>query len=953
MEASLFVLPDEQTNDDIPIPPEQGTAEINNQSDIWYRVGDTVYFNNSEFEIINITDNENEVTLRNTSGDLFNYNRETFYALLYTNNRNRELRSERIKSINEIPAGTELLGSNSVWQEYQALERQHIDKIILYQIGDFYEVMGSDAGVVAKTLEINLTSRDVGLPESVPMCGFPDFRLDDYVEKLADNGFSVAVRHTDGTVILNEIEQPEIPEESGYILTYRFINDRLLVSNEFNYDPDDPDTFLPPNVARVEPDHSIVWLDENLPEVERLEIRRVAETEFDRYKEQAEARGQAMFDFALAVAEKYDLSLETPPESEQFSLFDLPDEFTPVEPETVDIPDNIKTEPQHPQISAVNFRITDDHIGEGGAKTKYGYNVTAIQILQAIEAENRHAMPDEQEILSRYVGWGGLPQAFDPNNKQWEREYAELKRLLPPDEYDMARASTLNAHYTSPVVIKAMYETLERLGFKDGNILEPACGVGNFFGLLPDIMQKSKLYGVELDSITGRIAQQLYPNADIKIMGFEKTTMPDAFFDVAIGNVPFGSYKLSDPKYNKNDFLIHDYFFGKALDQVRPGGIVAFITSKGTLDKANPEVRKYIAQRAELLGAVRLPNDAFQKNAGTEVTSDIIFLQKRDRLIDIQPEWVHLGQTENGVPVNSYFADNPHMMLGTMAFDDRMYGNNSETTLNPIEGADLAEQLKTALSHIHGKITEVELDDLDDEMAVRDSVPANPNVRNFSYTMIDNDVYFRENSRMCPVDLPAATLERVKGMVALRDITHKLIDYQLNDYPDEYIKTAQNNLNRLYDDFTQKYGLINSNANNKAFSSDSAYYLLCSLEILNENNELARKSDMFTKRTIKQKSVVTSVDTSTEALAVSIAQKARVDIDLMAELTGFTPEKVTSDLQGIIFHNPQTMKYESADEYLSGNVREKLSIARTAAENNPDYIVNVKALEQVQPKDLD
>ncbi|MCL2774880.1 MAG: hypothetical protein FWD71_16260, partial [Oscillospiraceae bacterium] len=415
MEAGLFVLPDEQTNDDIPL--EQRTAEINNQSDIWYRVGDTVYFNNSEFEIINITDNENGVTLRNTSGDLFSYNLETFDALLYTNNRNRELRSERIKSINEIPAGTELLGSNSVWQEYQALERQHIDKIIIYQIGDFYEVMGSDASVVAKTLEINLTNRDVGLPERVPMCGFPDFKLDDYVEKLTDNGFSVAVRHTDGTVILNEVEQPEIPEESGYILTYRYINDRLLVSNEFNYDPDDPDTFLPPNVARVEPDHSIVWLDENLPEVERLEIQRVAETEFDRYKEQAEARGQAMFDFALSVAEEYDLSLEKPPENEQFSLFDLPDEFTPVEPETVDIPDSITTESQRPQISAANFRITDDHLGEGGAKTKYGYNVTAIQILQAIEAENRHATPEEQEILSRYVGWGGLPQAFDPNNK--------------------------------------------------------------------------------------------------------------------------------------------------------------------------------------------------------------------------------------------------------------------------------------------------------------------------------------------------------------------------------------------------------------------------------------------------------------------------------------------------------------------------------------------------------
>jgi DNA methylase len=640
------------------------------------------------------------------------------------------------------------------------------------------------------------------------------------------------------------------------------------------------------------------------------------------------------------------IKITLPTEQEQISLFDLID--TPP-------PDNIQPASDEPQQSAENFHITDTHLGEGGAKTKYGYNVSAIRTLQAIETENRIATPDEQEILSRYVGWGGIAQAFDPDNRQWEREYAELKGLLSPEEYESAKASTLNAHYTSPTVISAMYETLERLGFKDGNILEPACGIGNFFGLLPDSMRNSKLYGVELDSITGRIAQQLYPNADIKVTGFEKIDTPDSFFDVAVGNVPFGSYKVNDARYNKHDFLIHDYFFAKTLDQVRPGGIVAFITSKGTLDKANPEVRKYIAKRAELLGAVRLPNNAFLKNAGTEVTSDIIFLQKRDRLVDIIPDWVHLGQTENGIPVNSYFADNPHMMLGRMANDSglRMYGSENSATCIPIEGADLAMQLKTALSHIQGQITEVELNDLADEMTVRDSVPADPNVRNFSYAMIDNDVYFRENSRMYPVDMPTTVLDRIKGMIELRDITHKLIQYQLDDYSDEHIRSAQAQLNRVYDDFTSNHGLVNSSANAKAFSADSAYYLLCSLEILNENNELDRKSDMFTKRTIKQNTVVIAVDTAAEALAVSISQKARVDMEYMAELTGFTPEKLAADLQGVIFLNPQTVKYENADEYLSGNVREKLHTARQFAETDPTFQINVSALEQAQPKGLD
>lgn len=609
----------------------------------------------------------------------------------------------------------------------------------------------------------------------------------------------------------------------------------------------------------------------------------------------------------------------------------------------------IETEPNEIHQERYNFRITDDHLGEGGAKLKASYNINAIRTLKQIEAENRFATPEEQETLSRYVGWGGIPQIFDADNSTWKDGYNTLSELLTPDEYEMARASTLNAHYTSPTVIKAMYDTLERVGVKDGNILEPSCGVGNFLGLIPDSMSNAKLYGVELDSITGRIAKQLYPNADIKVAGFEKTDMPDAFFDVAVGNVPFGSYKLADKRYDKQNFLIHDYFFAKALDQVRPGGIVAFITSKGTLDKQNIEVRKYLAQRAELLGAVRLPNTAFKANAGTEVTSDIIFLQKRDRLIDIQPDWVNTWHNDDGIQLNRYFVDNPHMILGKMATESTQYGH--DTTCQPIEGADLGEQLREALSHIQGQITEIELDDIEGIQDV--SIPADPSVRNFSYTVVDGMVYFRENSRMNPVDMPATTLERVKGMAELRDCVRELIDYQLHDYSDYNIQAKQAELNTLYDSFTLMFGLINDNANNRAFSADSAYYLLCSLEVIDEDGKLERKSDMFTKRTIKQKVEITSVDTSAEALAVSIAKKARVDIDYMKELTGFPEEKIISDLTGVIFFNPQTVKYETADEYLSGNVREKLRFARKALEVSNIFIPNIRALEQAQPKDLD
>ena len=607
---------------------------------------------------------------------------------------------------------------------------------------------------------------------------------------------------------------------------------------------------------------------------------------------------------------------------------------------------------------AVNYRITDDHLGEGGQKTKFENNMRAIRTLKTLEKEHRPASPEDQEVLSQYVGWGGIPQAFDERNAAWADENRELKYTLTPEEYEMARASTLNAHYTSPTVIRAIYSAVEQMGFHTGNILEPSCGVGNFFGLLPETMQNSRLYGVELDSITGRIAQYLYPQADIAVTGFEKTDRKD-FFDLAIGNVPFGAYKVADRQFDRYNFLIHDYFFVKALDQVRPGGIVAFITSKGTMDKQSPEVRKYIAQRAELLGAIRLPNNAFKANAGTEVTSDIIFLQKRDRAIDIEPDWVHLGQTEDGVPVNSYFADHPDMILGKMVWDDSMYGAHQETACQPLEGADLAELLSEAVTRISGTYRAEEVPELAEGEAIRDSIPADPNVRNYSYTVVDDKVYYRENSAMVHPDLNATAEARIKGMVALRDCVHRLMDAQLQESDDYTIHELQAELNTLYDSFTAKYGLINSRPNMQAFSDDSSYYLLSSLEILTENGELERKADMFTKRTIRQQHTVEHVDTAVEALAVSIAEKAAVDLPFMAELTSKSEDEIASELTGVIFRLPAPVdengspRYVTADEYLSGNVRQKLRDARTAAEISPIFEPNVSALEKAQPKDLD
>ncbi len=607
--------------------------------------------------------------------------------------------------------------------------------------------------------------------------------------------------------------------------------------------------------------------------------------------------------------------------------------------------------------TAENFRITDDHLGEGGPKAKFQANVEAIKLLKYLEETTGQATPEQQQVLSRYVGWGGLADAFDPDKESWSKEYAQLKELLTPEEYAAARGSTLNAHYTSPTVIKAIYEAVGRMGFETGNILEPSCGVGNFFGMLPEEMRNSRLYGVELDSISGRIAQQLYPKADITVAGFETTDRRD-FYDLAIGNVPFGQYQVRDKAYDKLNFSIHNYFFAKALDQVRPGGVVAFVTSRYTMDAKDSTVRRYLAQRAELLGAIRLPNNAFKANAGTEVVSDIIFLQKRDRPLDIVPEWTQTGQTEDGFSINRYFLDHPEMVLGRQEPENTAHG--MDYTVNPIEGLELADQLHDAVKYIRGTYQEAELPELGEGEAIDTSIPADPNVKNYSYTVVDGAVYFRENSRMVRPDLNATAEARIKGMVRLRDCVQELIDLQMDAAtPDSDIREKQVELNQLYDDFSAKYGLINDRANRLAFADDSSYYLLCALEIVDEDGRLERKADMFTKRTIKPHEAVTSVDTASEALAVSIAEKARVDMEYMEQLTGKTSDELAAELQGVIFRLPGPVPegerpiYVTADEYLSGNVRRKLRQAQRAAQQDPAFAINVEALIAAQPKDLD
>ena len=612
--------------------------------------------------------------------------------------------------------------------------------------------------------------------------------------------------------------------------------------------------------------------------------------------------------------------------------------------------DTVQKPPAQPKQEPINFHITDDDLGAGGAKTKFKANIEAIRLLQTLDAEQRQPTAEEQEVLSQYVGWGGIPQAFDEKNADWSKEYAELKSLLPADEYSEARASTLNAFYTSPTVIKAMYEALSNMGLSKGNVLEPSCGVGNFMGLVPESMENIKMYGVELDSVSGRIAQQLYQKNKIAVQGFETMQFPDSFFDCVVGNVPFGNYKVPDKRYDRHNFLIHDYFIAKSLDLVRPGGVVAVVTSSGTMDKKDSSVREYLANRADLVGAIRLPNNAFQRNANTSVVADILFLQKRDRAAVERAEWVDLGTTPEEYPINQYFAQHPEMVLGEITTESTQYGKQ-ETTVKPIEGADLAQQLKAAVENIHAEITEPEI--TDDELDQNaEPLPADPNVKNFSYTNVDGQVYYRENSYMNKVDLPAVTAERVLGMIALRENTQKLLDCQLYDGTDAEVELLQGKLKDQYKRFTAQYGLINSTANKRAFRQDSSYCLLASLEILDEDKNLKRLADIFTKRTIRKPEPVTSVDTPSEALALSIGEKAKVDVPFMAELCGKTEQEVTEELAGVIFRNPVTQAWVTADEYLSGNVREKLATAETFAANHPEYQVNVEYLKRVQPKDL-
>ena len=609
---------------------------------------------------------------------------------------------------------------------------------------------------------------------------------------------------------------------------------------------------------------------------------------------------------------------------------------------------------------AGNFHITDEHLGEGGAKQKYARNIEAIKTLFRLEEEHRGASAEEQEVLAQYVGWGGLADAFDPNKDNWAKEYTELKGMLSEDEYAAARGSVLNAHYTSPTVIRAIYDAVEKMGFRSGNILEPSMGVGNFFGMLPDTMQDSRLYGVELDSITGRIAQKLYPQADITVAGFETTDRRD-FYDLAVGNVPFGNYKVADKAYNKLGFSIHNYFFAKAIDQLRPGGVIAFVTSRYTMDSRDSTARKHIAERANLLGAIRLPNNAFKANAGTEVVSDIIFLQKRDRPADIEPDWVQLGKTEDGFAINQYFVDHPEMVLGELTTESTQYGH--DLTVAPIEGAVLSDQLAEAVQHIEGQYTEVEVEtpDIADEETAGKVLPADPDVKNFSYAVVDGEVYYRENSIMTQIELSDTAKARVTGMVELRQIVNQLIQEQLDDYPDSAVQETQARLNAAYDAFTAKHGLLNDRRNARLFEQDSSYYLLCSLENLDENKQLKSKADMFTKRTIRPERTVTSVDTPSEALAVSMGEHGRVDLPYMAELLG-TPgeyDRLTTELSGVIFKDPSADStdpeagWQMADEYLSGDVRAKLRIAQLAAETNPEFAVNVDALTKAQPKELE
>ena len=874
--------------------------------------------------------------------------------------------------------------------EYTALKAQHPDTLVGFEAGGNFMFYGEDAAKVAKVLNSALFTRETALGE-VQVTGFPPSLWARKSKELwsAGNNVYLAGLNEDGThhqtkhlhkedylpigSIINmdgrkfridgvDFDKGKVSLQDMALADLRmpiFREEPLSVVRELYEQQDEALDAAPEKAVDYKVgDNVIVDLPTRTIEGK---IGYVGETDV---RIDTSAQGQSWDNEVINKQQFEDGLRQVMPELSDEELDKLPISV-PINGEWQTFPDaaaadealNAASAPE----AAGNFHITDDHLGEGGAKQKYARNITAIRTLFQLEQEQRGATIDEQEVLSQYVGWGGLPDVFDDKKDSWAKEYTELKGLLSEEEYTAARASTLNAHYTSPVVIRAIYDAAERMGFRSGNILEPSMGVGNFFGLLPDSMADSRLYGVELDSITGRIAQKLYPEASIKVAGFETTDRRD-FYDLAVGNVPFGNYKVNDKAYNKLGFSIHNYFFAKAIDQVRPGGVVAFVTSRYTMDSKDSTARKHMAERTDLLGAIRLPNNAFRANAGTDVVSDIIFLQKRDRPIDHEPEWVQLGKTKDGFTINQYFVDHPEMVLGELTTESTQYGRE-ELTVSPLEGTSLADQLAEAVQHIEGQYTAAEVDapDIAEEETARCTLPADPDVKNFSYTVVDGEVFYRENSVMTQVELSDTAKGRVTGMVELRQIVNDLIDQQLNDYPDEDIKATQAKLNAAYDAFTAKYGLLNDRKNGRLFEQDSSYYLLCSLENLDEQGQLKSKAAMFTKRTIRPERTVTSVDTPSEALAVSIGEHGKVDLPYMAELLGTPGEygRITTELSGVIFKDPAAdptdpeAGWQMADEYLSGDVRAKLRMAQFAAETNPEFAVNVDALTKAQPRELE
>ena len=884
-----------------------------------YSLGASVYIGADEYEILSF--DENRVMLFDKQFPLFNkeMTRTEFDSKVKENPMNDHLKvavqPEKEKQITK----RDYSRYSPVMQEYFKIKDEHPDTIILFQIGDFYEAMGDDAVTVSQALSLHNTTRRITDTERIDMCGFPSHRLETYTDMLLDLGYNIGIsspnerESRDFILMTSDRAHATIQSEPiGGIDNSDLIGKELTLDNR---------NFI---VERIDRNGDASMRDITFEDSNGFPIFRVEKADFVRS--------------ALELSEKKELDAPVweRKQKAKAQTFDL--------------------HPEIPLADRYTFDLKNFELEEVGKRARFRRNTEAIHVLKQCEEGNRFATPEEQQLLAQYVGWGGIPEAFDENNAAWQSEYNELSQLLSDEEYQSARESTLTAFYTPPVVISAIYKVMEQMKFKEGNILEPSCGIGNFIGMLPQSMQNSRVYGVEIDKISAGIAQQLYQRSSIAGQPFEQAEIPDSFFDAVVGNVPFGDFGVADKRYDKNHFLIHDYFFAKSLDKLRPGGVMALVTSKGTMDKENPAVRKYIAQRAELLGAIRLPNDTFKGNAGTEVVSDILILQKHDRIIDIEPDWVHLNTDKNGIRMNSYFAEHPEMILGDMKIVSGRFGE--ETTCVPYENADLESLLDEAVSNIHGEIAEYETEENIEEED--NSIPADPNVRNFSYTVLDDVIYFRENSRMSPVEVSATAENRIKGLIEIRNSVRTLLDLQTEDYPDSDIKAEQERLNKLYDGFTKKYGLINSRANTMAFSQDSSYSLLSSLEILDDEGNLERKADMFFKRTIKPHTPVTFVDTASEALAVSMGEKAGIDMEYMCQLSGKSEQEVFEELKGVIFlnslygqGNPNEQKYLMADEYLSGNVREKLEVARRSAKLYPDdYNINVEALERVQPKDL-